>query len=474
MSDASQRALHRPRTRCGSSPRQPVRRARRRHQHHAADPAVAGREVIHLGHNRSVDEVVTAAVAGGRAGRGRSLLPGRPRRVLPVPRRAARASEGAGHVRVYGGGGGVIVPEEIDALAALRRHESSRRRTGSASASPADDQHDRRRLRRRSGRDRWPSTRRRARRRPPRPRPGHHRPRGRRHAPMPLDAAAGAAAARRRRRCSASPAPAAPASRRSPTSWSAASASTRRTSCRIAVLAVDPTRRRGGGALLGDRIRMNAVDAAAGVLPLARHPRVGSEVPEALDDVHRRVRAAGFDLVIVETPGIGQGDAGDRRPRRRVALRDDARVRCRQPAREDRHARLRRRRRHQQVRAPRRRGRPARRAPPAGPQPGAVRRRPARRCRCSAPSPPASTTTASPRSTSTCGPCSPSGACRSTRAPLPAVDGAVDSTVRDDRARRRARATSPRSPRPCAATTHDRRAGAPLRPARAAPRVRAR
>ena len=44
---------------------------------------------------------------------------------------------------------------------------------------------------------------------------------------------------------------------------------------RIAVLAVDPTRRRGGGALLGDRIRMNALDGARrdAVLPLDGHPR---------------------------------------------------------------------------------------------------------------------------------------------------------------------------------------------------------
>ena len=79
---------------------------------------------------------------------------------------------------------------------------------------------------------------------------------------------------------------------------------------RIAVVAVDPTRRRGGGALLGDRIRMNAVD----------HPNIffrslatrgsGAEVPEHIEDVVAACRASGHDVVIVETPGIGQGDAG--------------------------------------------------------------------------------------------------------------------------------------------------------------------
>ena len=43
----------------------------------------------------------------------------------------------------------------------------------------------------------------------------------------------------------------------------------------VAVLAVDPTRRRGGGALLGDRIRMNAIDAGQRLLPLAGHPALG-------------------------------------------------------------------------------------------------------------------------------------------------------------------------------------------------------
>ncbi len=82
---------------------------------------------------------------------------------------------------------------------------------------------------------------------------------------------------------------------------------------RVAVLAVDPTRRRGGGALLGDRIRMNALDAAdPGKLffrSLATRG-AGGEVPACLPQVIDACRAAGYDLVIVETPGIGQGDAG--------------------------------------------------------------------------------------------------------------------------------------------------------------------
>jgi isobutyryl-CoA mutase len=76
----------------------------------------------------------------------------------------------------------------------------------------------------------------------------------------------------------------------------------------IAVLAIDPTRRRGGGALLGDRIRMNAI-APGRVFFRSMATRTHGEVPDHLDDTIAACKAAGFDLVIVETPGIGQGDA---------------------------------------------------------------------------------------------------------------------------------------------------------------------
>ncbi|HWJ66190.1 MAG TPA: fused isobutyryl-CoA mutase/GTPase IcmF, partial [Nocardioides sp.] len=77
---------------------------------------------------------------------------------------------------------------------------------------------------------------------------------------------------------------------------------------RIAVIAVDPTRRKGGGALLGDRIRANSLDGDR-VFFRSLATRGAHEVPEHLGDVIDVVKAAGFDLVVVETPGIGQGDA---------------------------------------------------------------------------------------------------------------------------------------------------------------------
>ncbi len=77
----------------------------------------------------------------------------------------------------------------------------------------------------------------------------------------------------------------------------------------IAILSIDPTKQKTGGALLGDRIRMNAIF----------HPRVymrslatrnsRSELSDSIQDAVAVVKAAGFDAIIIETSGIGQGDA---------------------------------------------------------------------------------------------------------------------------------------------------------------------
>jgi methylmalonyl-CoA mutase len=82
---------------------------------------------------------------------------------------------------------------------------------------------------------------------------------------------------------------------------------------RVSVISIDPSRRKSGGALLGDRIRMNAIN------PWGQGSRVfmrslatrdfGSEISQALPDVVAACKCAGFDLIIVETSGIGQGDA---------------------------------------------------------------------------------------------------------------------------------------------------------------------
>ena len=79
---------------------------------------------------------------------------------------------------------------------------------------------------------------------------------------------------------------------------------------KIAVLAIDPTRRKTGGALLGDRIRMNSIYHPNIYMRSIGTRGATGEVPESLTDIISAMRLGGFDLVVVETPGIGQGDAG--------------------------------------------------------------------------------------------------------------------------------------------------------------------
>jgi len=78
---------------------------------------------------------------------------------------------------------------------------------------------------------------------------------------------------------------------------------------RIAVLAVDPTRRRTGGALLGDRIRMNSLRSERIYMRSMATRRQHLSTSAMLQDAISFLKSAGFDLVIVETAGIGQSDS---------------------------------------------------------------------------------------------------------------------------------------------------------------------
>lgn len=80
-------------------------------------------------------------------------------------------------------------------------------------------------------------------------------------------------------------------------------------SVKIAILSVDPTKQKTGGALLGDRIRMNAIFSPRVFMRSLATRQSKSELSLAIQDAISIVKAAGFDLVIVETSGIGQGDA---------------------------------------------------------------------------------------------------------------------------------------------------------------------
>ncbi|NIA13808.1 MAG: methylmalonyl-CoA mutase [Nitrospiraceae bacterium] len=77
----------------------------------------------------------------------------------------------------------------------------------------------------------------------------------------------------------------------------------------VALVSIDPSRRKSGGALLGDRIRMNALQRDRVYMRSLATRGAGGEIADATAEALTVLRAAGFDFIIVETAGIGQGDA---------------------------------------------------------------------------------------------------------------------------------------------------------------------
>jgi len=278
----------------------------------------SGCEVIHLGHNRSVEEVVTAALDEDVQGVAVSSYQGGHLEYFKYMLDLLRA-RGGENIKVFGGGGGVIVPEEIRELEAygvarIYSPEDGQRmglqgmidevlslceagHSGSAAPDlPAI----------RLGED-----------------PGDALKAHRALARLITALEGGTAGALRQRIVEQAETLPVPVLGITGTGGSGKSSLTdeliRRfrldqdDRLRMAVLAVDPSRRKTGGALLGDRIRMNAI------APGARGPRVfmrslatrgaGNEVSAALGDAIAACKSAGFDLIVVETSGIGQGDA---------------------------------------------------------------------------------------------------------------------------------------------------------------------
>ncbi|BAK17826.1 fused isobutyryl-CoA mutase/GTPase IcmF [Solibacillus sp. FSL K6-1781] len=78
---------------------------------------------------------------------------------------------------------------------------------------------------------------------------------------------------------------------------------------KLAIISVDPTKQKTGGALLGDRIRMNAIFNNRVYMRSLATRGSHTELSSSIGDVLDVVRTAGFDLILVETSGIGQGDA---------------------------------------------------------------------------------------------------------------------------------------------------------------------
>src|SRR5690554_1362687 len=77
----------------------------------------------------------------------------------------------------------------------------------------------------------------------------------------------------------------------------------------VAIISIDPTRRRSGGALLGDRIRMNSLTPERTFMRSMATRQSKGELAAAIDETVKIAQCAGFDLIVVETSGIGQGDA---------------------------------------------------------------------------------------------------------------------------------------------------------------------
>ncbi len=273
-----------------------------------------GTEVIHLGHNRSVDEVVTAALQEDVQGIAISSYQGGHVEYFKYMVDLLK-SRGGAHIQVFGGGGGVIVPAEIRELQGygvtrIYSPEDGQRMglqgmigemvmrcdadlSGYAPAAATALQ-------------------------------GHTDAAWRALAQAITALENGkASGGLRASLAAAAAASTTPVLGITGTGGAGKSSLTdeliRRLrldqgdALRIAVISIDPSRRKSGGALLGDRIRMNALS------PWAGGPRVfmrslatrdfGSEISQALPDALLACKAAGFDLIVVETSGIGQGDA---------------------------------------------------------------------------------------------------------------------------------------------------------------------
>ena len=274
-----------------------------------------GAEVIHLGHNRGVDEIVRAAVQedadaiaissyqGGHIEFFRYMID-------------RLAEEGAAHVLVFGGGGGTITPEEIVELETYGVERIYHPDDGLKMGLPAmiDDVVERTHAKRRSA----PEPRFRVR--------VAADPDGDGELARLLSAiergAVDEAELRRLRKEWQLAGAGVPVLGLTGTGGAGKSSVAdellnRFLECfpgddagrRIAVLAVDPTRRRTGGALLGDRIRMNSLRSGRAFMRSMATRRQHLATSEVLGDAIALLKASGFSMVLVETAGIGQSDS---------------------------------------------------------------------------------------------------------------------------------------------------------------------
>src|SRR2546421_9900861 len=252
----------------------------------------SGDEVTHLGHNRSVEEIVTAALQEDVQGIAISSYQGGHLEFFKYMVDLLKA-RGGEHIQVFGGGGGVIVPAEIKELqeygvARIYSPEDGQRMglQGMINDMLARCDFDL------------------AQYAPQALEPGNARSLAQVITAIEL----GSFAAKLEPQ-------AAPVLGVTGTGGAGKSSLTDELVRRfrldqgdelgIAVLSVDPTRRKTGGALLGDRIRMNAIHGGRTFMRSLATRAAGSELSSAIADAIAACKAAGYQLVIVETAGIG-------------------------------------------------------------------------------------------------------------------------------------------------------------------------
>src|SRR5438477_250254 len=256
----------------------------------------SGAEVIHLGHNRSVEEIVNAALQEDVQGIAISSYQGGHLEFFKYMIDLLKA-RGGEHIQVFGGGGGVIVPAEIKELqdygvARIYSPEDGQRMglQGMINDIVARCDFDL------------------AQYAPQELEAGNPRSLAQIISAIELGAFAGKLQPKE-----------APVLGVTGTGGAGKSSLTDELVRRIrldqgeelgiAVLSVDPTRRKTGGALLGDRIRMNAIHGGRTFMRSLATRDTGSELSAAIGDAIAACKAAGYDLIIIETAGIGQGDA---------------------------------------------------------------------------------------------------------------------------------------------------------------------
>jgi len=267
----------------------------------------SGCEVIHLGHNRSVDDIVNCALQEDAHGIAISSYQGGHVEFFKYMLDLLRERGGA-HIKVFGGGGGVIVPAEIDELHAYGVTRIFTPEDGQrlglqgmineiVAACDVDLAQDL-------------------------PKDLTTLKAGNRNALARLITGLEAGSVPPKLRdemLRAAEASKAPALGITGTGGAGKSSLTdelirrfrldQNDRLKIAIISIDPSRRKSGGALLGDRIRMNAIQHPNIYMRSMATREAGSEVSQALPDAIAACKVAGFDLIVIETSGIGQGDA---------------------------------------------------------------------------------------------------------------------------------------------------------------------